>query len=1078
MALRASGQVNSVGQYNPRKGCSMRCKLLVLVATFWFFFVYGSSGTRAEAATLLSDDFNSGTTMSSANYKLPAVSSSDTFIMRTQFHNFSFGDSLPAVSGGSALVTLDTWNPHAAGELFFGTDVISVQSFDEGAGLVITVRAKMDPNAPPGTVFGIFPYSLDAGSNTLHCEIDWEFITNYISWVQTNIYGHEPLGAGHTVQIKFPNGGTMNDWHTYQIIWLPGQVTWVLDGVPVRTTTTQSPLPTGSMYLHFNVWVPGAGWVYAYNQNLQPATSVGENKTYTMSIDSVNVQTISTSASAKIAIGPTAVSCLTGGVKQQMFSVVSDASSIPTGTQQVTWTIDDSSIADVDANGVVTPKSKVGTANIKAKIGAVTSNVSVVTVSYAPPDNPGVVIDNCSEYGVLDGSVEGHVTGINPQNYSGYGIVVYIYAPGWWPKPYFGALVSPINSDGTYNVDITTGTGDQNATKVAVFVVPSDFVPPDSGGLTDIPTTVTAYPSVYLDRPVVVPVLTSISITSSNPSMVMALNYTYTINVLGLDQNGYVIDGIVFTFVSDNTSVANVNSSTGALTTVSWGTANITVSSGGKSAVLYLTVKDPDAPFAGGLKLTLPTTTFTVGDAPGKVTVQIVDQNGAVMSGATLPGPIKWYCADPTVAPVSLVGSDWFVTPLSKGTSSLGAASGSLSSNLLNIVVNSKVVDPPVLTTITLLPTTIQLVVGEVTTQLRIMTYDQFGNYIFATVTWESDNPNIASVDSALGYVTGVSVGTVNIIAKAGLVVSNSSVVVVNPVPIVLTSISVTPATATLTVGGEGIQLSANATDQFGNPFLTTFFWSSDNINVAVNGNGLVTPLLGGTSYVYAASGNVYGNAVITVETPIPIPVLTTLSLTPLTFTFVVGGASKSLVLVGYDQNGDVIAVLGSEISYFTDDSSVADVDRSGRVFPGIVGITQVFVTVGTVTSNSVTVTVNPAVVPVTHGIKNFQVPKLGHSGYATGKVFGLKPAQYPRYRVLVYIQVAGLWYTKPYYNASATSIGRDGRWKANVTTGIHDRSAKRIRAYLVPRSVKPLSRGDVDLSWKLDPYPFVERVR
>jgi beta-glucanase (GH16 family) len=143
--------------------------------------------------------------------------------------------------------------------------------------------------ATRGIVGGIFLYALKPGSTTDHDEIDFEFLTNRPHGVQTNIYSNEKLGDGHVLFVPYASG-SITDYHTYEIQWLPDQVSWFIDGKLIRTDTSH--VPTGPMNLHLNIWVPGSGWPAAYDPDLKPATSADSNRIFSMSVDSVHVQSI------------------------------------------------------------------------------------------------------------------------------------------------------------------------------------------------------------------------------------------------------------------------------------------------------------------------------------------------------------------------------------------------------------------------------------------------------------------------------------------------------------------------------------------------------------------------------------------------------------------------------------------------------------------------------------------------------------------------------------------------------------------------------------------------------------------
>jgi hypothetical protein len=237
---------------------------------------------------MLFDDFL-GTVIDSNKWHIPTwVSSTDgTFVGQTQFR-CSQNATLPVIINGSAIIALDTYNP--TGASFYGTDLVSKQPFVLGQGIVVTVRAKMDAPLPAGIIGGIFLYAPPANSgSTLHDEIDFELLSSDPHNIHSNIYGHEPLGVGHPAASPYASG-SIADYHVYQIQWLPGQVSWYVDGNLVRTVTPQLPIPAGPMYVHFNIWVPESDFSDAYNPNLHWASSAINNQTYSMSIDSVKVE--------------------------------------------------------------------------------------------------------------------------------------------------------------------------------------------------------------------------------------------------------------------------------------------------------------------------------------------------------------------------------------------------------------------------------------------------------------------------------------------------------------------------------------------------------------------------------------------------------------------------------------------------------------------------------------------------------------------------------------------------------------------------------------------------------------------
>lgn len=59
-----------------------------------------------------------------------------------------------------------------------------------------------------------------------------------------------------------------------------------------------------------------------------------------------------------------------------------------------------------------------------------------------------------------------------------YQVAVYIYTFGWYNKPYWDKPTTPINANGSWTCDITTGSGDEQAVGIAAFIIPKDYYPP------------------------------------------------------------------------------------------------------------------------------------------------------------------------------------------------------------------------------------------------------------------------------------------------------------------------------------------------------------------------------------------------------------------------------------------------------------------------------------------------------------------------------------------------------------------------------------------------------------------------
>jgi len=177
-----------------------------------------------------------------------------------------------------------------------------------------------------------------------------------------------------------------------------------------------------------------------------------------------------------------------------------------------------------------------------------------------------------------------------------------------------------------------------------------------------------------------------------------------------------------------------------------------------------------------------------------------------------------------------------------------------------------------------------------------------------------------------------------------------------------LTSVVVTPATPALVTGGT-VQLTATPEDQTGATFAgaTTTFVSSNSAIATVSNTGLVTGVSQGSATITATSvsgsTSVTGTSVVTVTAPVQIPVLTNVTVSPLTASIIVG-ATQQLTVATVDQNGTAIT---STLTYSSSDPAKATIDNNGLVSaisPGTSTITVTAVNGTTTLSGTATITV------------------------------------------------------------------------------------------------------------------------
>ncbi|MBQ2916571.1 MAG: Ig-like domain-containing protein [Clostridia bacterium] len=124
---------------------------------------------------------------------------------------------------------------------------------------------------------------------------------------------------------------------------------------------------------------------------------------------------------------------------------------------------------------------------------------------------------------------------------------------------------------------------------------------------------------------------------------------------------------------------------------------------------------------------------------------------------------VTWESSDPTVAIVDNTGT---VTGLAIGTATITATAGTETATCEVSVAYASISIGANSNNSTV--TSVNLVLGEHPTETLIATVedDDYKKVENATVTWKSNNPNVATVDNT-GKVTAVSVGTTTITAEA-----------------------------------------------------------------------------------------------------------------------------------------------------------------------------------------------------------------------------------------------------------------------------------------------------------------------
>ncbi len=169
-----------------------------------------------------------------------------------------------------------------------------------------------------------------------------------------------------------------------------------------------------------------------------------------------------------------------------------------------------------------------------------------------------------------------------------------------------------------------------------------------------------------------------------------------------------------------------------------------------------------------------PTSASVQVGATTPLSATVKDQNGNPMTGQT----VSW-SSDKTG--IATVNSSGVVSGVAAGSATITATSSG-KSGTATITVTAAPPPVPVVTTVTVSPGTVSVQVGS-TSNLTATVKDQNGNTMSGqTVTWSSDNTNIATVNSS-GVVTGVAAGSATITATSSGKSGTSAATVTAPPP-------------------------------------------------------------------------------------------------------------------------------------------------------------------------------------------------------------------------------------------------------------------------------------------------------
>ena len=274
---------------------------------------------------------------------------------------------------------------------------------------------------------------------------------------------------------------------------------------------------------------------------------------------------------------------------------------------------------------------------------------------------------------------------------------------------------------------------------------------------------------------VTITVAQALSTIATNPASatLVAIGETLQLSTMVKDAQDQIITGATVGWSSNNPAVAEVNSS-GLVTARTNGTATITATSGSRTTTAIILVIQLPAT----ITITPSSATLTAIGETVQLSTTVKDAKQQTVTDAT----ISWSSGNPSVATVNTQG---LVTARGNGTAIITVTLGGRTATAAITVVQLP-------NTIVITPSSETLVAIGETVQLRATVKDEKAQTVpGASVTWQSSNPAVASVNS-LGLVTARGSGTVTITVTSGSRTATATITIAQPDLIVL-SPSATP---------------------------------------------------------------------------------------------------------------------------------------------------------------------------------------------------------------------------------------------------------------------------------------------
>ena len=573
---------------------------------------------------------------------------------------------------------------------------------------------------------------------------------------------------------------------------LTQQVTWQSSDNSIAEINTDG-LVTG--------YSTGTATITAHLNGLSSTTSV-----------SVTTETLNS-----INISPNTSSFAAGTVTQlSAYGIYSDLST-QNLTTQVTWQSSNSSIAEIDQNGLVTGNTT-GTVTITADFNG-TSSTALIDITAA---NLSSIVISPDATSLANG------TNLNLQAIGNY--------------------------TGQPAQDLTSSVIWQSSDPTIAEVNPEGLVTSHKVGTVTISAskgTVTSSTTVTVSAAS----LTQINLTPANVSIALGTEYQFTVSGLYSDGTVQDLTQQVSWIFSNDTIAETVNNTSGLLLGTTIGTTSVAVSLNGITGIASLTVTDA---VINTLEINSPSTSIALGTTLQLEAVAVYSNS----SNQTVTEQALWQSSNPEVAAVSSTGE---ITSATQGTTTITSIYNNTSATL---TIN---VSGAILSSIEITPLTQSIAAGtsQAFSATGIYTDTSFHD-ITDLVTWDSSNKTIASISNTpgnKGQLSSLLSGQTNISASLGTVSATNLLTVTNAV---LTSIDITPNASEISNGfTQTYAAIAHYSDGSTNDVTDQAIWSTSNLSIANSNNSVIQSLQTGDVTVSANIGDIFGFASLSINSAV-----------------------------------------------------------------------------------------------------------------------------------------------------------------------------------------------------------------